>query len=134
MDSSLRTWQLIPTGIPSALWSLSTLVNFAYIRAAGPTEARVLAAQHFQKFAAAASDPEQLLSPYLDPDLVACLEIMDGRFCTFDRPSVLTEMQAKELLSQHSTPAEAQSASAPSPREQSLRSWSRSTAGVAARS
>jgi hypothetical protein len=134
MDASLRTWQLIPTGIPSALWSLSTLVDFAYIRAVGPTEARVLAAHHFRKYPVKARDPEQLPSPYLDPDLVACLEIMDERFRTFDRTRVLTEVQASELLPHHSTPSEEQSPSPVSPREQSLRTPSWSTEAVAATS
>ena len=87
MDAPLRTWALSPTGVPSSLWSLTTFATAAYMRASGPFEARLLAAEWFKKY----DFQGEPLSPCLDPDLVYCREVMDDRFNMFDESCVLPE-------------------------------------------
>ena len=83
----LRTWKLTRTDVPSSLWSLATFATVAYVRAPGPFEARLLAAEWFKKYDFYSETP----SPCLDPDLVDCREVMDDRFNMFDAPCVLPE-------------------------------------------
>jgi hypothetical protein len=90
MDSCLRTWKLIATDTPSSLWSLSNFDSAAYVRAESPTEARLLAAQRFRKYATEESDSHQFVSPCLDPDLVHCIEAVDKRIASLPMPCVLT--------------------------------------------
>jgi hypothetical protein len=87
MDAPLRTWKLGPTGVPSSLWSLTTFKTVAYVRAPGPFEARLLAAERFKKY----DFQDETLSPCLDPALVYCREVTDDRFNMFDAPCVLPE-------------------------------------------
>jgi len=83
----LRTWKLTRTDVPSSLWSLATFATVAYVRAPGPFEARLFAAEWFKKYDLYSEAP----SPCLDPDLVDCREVMDDRFNMFDAPCVLPE-------------------------------------------
>jgi hypothetical protein len=89
MNQPLHTWKLIPTGIPSALWYLSSARTPIRVRAAGPFEARELAAQRFGQ-----PEPAHQLaseSPWLDPDLVHCFEDHDERLASLPEPGIVTE-------------------------------------------
>ena len=99
MDATLKTWKLIPSGSASALWSLSTFTTEAYVRAQGPFEARLLAAERFRKFDALTPTGKDLRSPCLDPDLVYCVEVKDERFCVLESPCVLTEAESYAIAS-----------------------------------
>ena len=98
MDASLKTWQLIPSTTPSALWSLSTFTTTVYVRAEGPREARELAAEYFRKYAAPQSDAGKLCSPWLDPDLVYCVEAAGESFCMLPSPRALMDVEASGFV------------------------------------
>ena len=85
MDATLKTWKLIPSTSASALWSLSTFTTVAYVRAQGPFEARLLAAERFRKFDTLTSNGKEPRSPCLDPDLVHCVGSQTSAFGCFSR-------------------------------------------------
>jgi len=89
MNEHLHTWKLTPTAIPSALWYLSTVRSPVRVRAPGPLEARELAAQRFcrrQSTRVPASG-----SPWLDPDLVICIEDHDERLAVVREPGIVSD-------------------------------------------
>jgi hypothetical protein len=43
--------------------------------------------------------PDRPVSPWLDPDLVACTELKDDRFALFDEPCVLFDEPATAIAS-----------------------------------
>ena len=98
MDATLKTWKLIPSDTPSALWSLSTFTIVAYVRAQGPFEARLLAAERFRKFDALPLDGKEPRSPCLDPDLVYCVEVTDEGLRMPQWPCVLTEAESYAIV------------------------------------
>jgi len=98
MDATLKTWKLTPSTSASALWSLSTFTTVAYVRAQGPFEARLLAAERFRKFDALTSNGKEPRSPCLDPDLVYCIEVTDERLRVLQSPCVLTEAECYAIL------------------------------------
>ena len=84
MTPLLRTWMLIPTAMQSSSWSLSTFRGPVYVRAEGPGQARGLAAQEFRKYFD--SIAQGINSPWLDEDLVRCVEMTDDdRYARIDR-------------------------------------------------
>jgi hypothetical protein len=113
MDAPLKTWKLIPIAITSALWSLTTFATVAYVRAPGPFEARLLAAERFRKFGALNSVGRKLCSPCLDPDLVYCVEVADRRFRVLQLPCVLTEEEAFAIAPSMSSGSEPSLAAPP---------------------
>jgi hypothetical protein len=86
----LHTWKLTPTNIPSALWHLSSMRAEILVRAAGPLEARELAAARFRQWQRQTS-PAASASPWLDPDLVYCTEAHDERLAQITEPCVVPE-------------------------------------------
>jgi hypothetical protein len=90
MSHPLHTWKLTPTTIPSALWYLSSMRTQVLVRAAGPLEARELAAARFRQWQPQAS-PAVSASPWLDPDLVCCTEAHDERLAQIAEPCVVPE-------------------------------------------
>ena len=96
MTQQLHTWKLTPTELPSALWYLTSLKAEIRVRAAGPLEARELAAHELVRWQARAV-PDRPVSPWLDPDLVACTELKDDRFALFDEPCVLFDEPATAI-------------------------------------
>ena len=86
MTQPLHTWKLTPTSTPSALWHLSTLRSPIHVRAAGPLEARELAAQRFCQWTRTPSGKDRAGSPWLDPDLVYCTEDQDERLAALGEP------------------------------------------------
>jgi len=96
MDQTMHTWKLTPTNTPSALWHLSSARAPIHVRAAGPIEARELAARRFAQWtarAAAQDSPARgtAASPWFDPDLVHCTEAVDERLASIDEPCVLPD-------------------------------------------
>jgi hypothetical protein len=85
----LRTFKLTPTIIRSALWSLSTCNDEIYVRAAGPMEARHLASAEFSNYRPRTSNGRDPSSPWLDSDLVDCVEIKDEHLEAIKAPAVL---------------------------------------------
>ena len=70
---------------------MSTFNQVEYVRAPGPNEARELAATRFRICTA---EDVHLSSPFVDPDLVHCVEVDDTSFSVLQTPSVLTEQEA----------------------------------------
>jgi hypothetical protein len=83
----LHTWQLTPTSTPSALWYLSTARTAVCVRAAGPLEARELAAVRFGQGMRAPGT--SWASPWLDPDLVHCAKADDQEPTLVDEPCIV---------------------------------------------
>jgi hypothetical protein len=61
------------------------------VRAAGPLEARELAAQRFSHWQPRSSTADAFGSPWLDPDLVHCTETQDERLSLIDQPCVVSD-------------------------------------------
>ena len=91
MNTPLHTWKLTPTNTPSALWYLSRVRTTVHVRAAGPFEARELAARQFAQWHVAASPEDASPSPWFDPDLVHCVEAVDERLAAISEPCVLPD-------------------------------------------
>jgi hypothetical protein len=96
MNQMMHTWKLTPTNTPSALWYLSSARAPIHGRAAGPFEARELAARQFAQWSARApaqdaAEKDTAASPWFDPDLVHCTEAVDERLAASDEPCVLPE-------------------------------------------
>jgi hypothetical protein len=96
MNQMMHTWKLTPTSTPSALWHLSSARTPIHVRAAGPFEARELAAQRFAQWSARSSAQNAAAnntaaSPWFDPDLVHCTEALDERLASIDQPCVLPD-------------------------------------------
>src|SRR5690242_2824812 len=77
MTSVLRTWLLVPREMQSSSWDLSIFRGPIYVRAESASQARSLAAQEFRKPDAPGSDDH---SPWLDEDLVGCVETDVARY------------------------------------------------------
>lgn len=91
MNQPMHTWKLTPTSTPSASWHLSSARATIHVRAAGPFEARELAARRFAQWQGRGPAKEGLASPWLDPDLVYCTEASDERLASISEPGVLPE-------------------------------------------
>ena len=96
MNEQMHTWKLTPTNTPSALWHLSSVRTPIRVRAAGPFEARELAARRFAQWstrapAQTAPAKNSSASPWFDPDLVHCTEALDERLAAIDEPCVLPD-------------------------------------------
>jgi hypothetical protein len=91
MNEHMHTWKLTPTNTPSALWYLSSLRAPIRVRAAGPFEARELAAQRFAQWNVRTPAKIGSASPWFDPDLVHCTEALDERLVSIDEPCVLPD-------------------------------------------
>jgi len=96
MNQMIHTWKLTPTNTPSALWYLSSTRAPIHVRAAGPFEARELAARRFAQWSARpsardAAAKEPAASPWFDPDLVHCTEALDERLASIDEPCVVPD-------------------------------------------
>ena len=89
MDEHLHTWKLTPTATPSALWYLSTARSPVRVRAAGPFEARELAAQRFCRMQSTRVPASG--SPWLDPDLVICIEEHDEHLDEVAEPGIVSD-------------------------------------------
>ena len=93
MELPLQTWLLTPTSIPSSSWYLSSFRGKVYIRAKGPIAARWLAAEKFCKYPKGDMNAAPPSSPWLDPDLVYCVQASDERFSEIEAPCVIAEQQ-----------------------------------------
>ena len=91
MNEHMHTWKLTPTNTPSALWHLSSSRAPIRVRAAGPFEARELAARRFAQWNACTPPKNGSASPWFDPDLVHCTEALDERLPSIDEPCVLPD-------------------------------------------
>jgi hypothetical protein len=89
MNAHLHTWKLTPTATPSALWYLSSVRSPVRVRAPGPFEARELATQRFCRMES--TRPPVASSPWLDPDLVICIEDHDERLAELAEPGIVSD-------------------------------------------